>query len=119
MDTDGGDNPRSGSIPVHGFDPTLRALPDTSGDHAVSVRIVLLALRGPGLPGTEARQALSFRSSRHDAPTAAGVTSEKAQSQNPALANTMAAVLGLPYDVQDVNEEQVARIASAVCLANL
>ena len=44
---------------------------------------------------------------------------KKLKARNPALANSMAAVLGLPYDVQDVNEEQVARIASAVCLANL
>ena len=43
----------------------------------------------------------------------------KLKARNPALANTLAAVLGLPYEVQDVNEEQVARIASAVCLANL
>lgn len=36
-----------------------------------------------------------------------------------AVGNTLAAVLGQSYDVQDVDTEQVARVRSAVLLANL
>jgi hypothetical protein len=43
---------------------------------------------------------------------------KKLRSRHAGLANTLAAVLGLPCDRQDINEEQVTRIASAVYLAN-
>jgi len=43
---------------------------------------------------------------------------KKLRSRHAGLANTLAAVLTLPCDRQDTNEEQVARIASAVYLAN-
>jgi hypothetical protein len=43
---------------------------------------------------------------------------KKLRSRHAGLANTLAAVLGLPCDRQDTNEEQVTRIASAVYLAN-
>jgi hypothetical protein len=41
------------------------------------------------------------------------------KAQHIAVGNTLAAVLGQPYDVQDVDTEQVARVSSAVLLANL
>lgn len=43
---------------------------------------------------------------------------KKLRRHHAGLANTLAAVLGLPCDRQDINEEQVSRIASAVYLAN-
>lgn len=43
---------------------------------------------------------------------------KKLRGRHAGLANTLAAVLGLPCDRQDTNEEQVTRIASAVYLAN-
>lgn len=43
---------------------------------------------------------------------------KKLRSRHAGLANTLAAVLGLPCDRQDTDEEQVTRIASAVYLAN-
>ena len=42
----------------------------------------------------------------------------KLRSRHPKLGNTLAAVLGLPHD-DDIDEDQVARVAAAVYLANV
>ena len=73
-------------------------------------RIEALSLTKPPIPTFEAidtMRALLLEESLH-----------RLRCRHAGLGNTLAAVLGLPHD-DDVNTDQVTRMAAAVCLANL